>query len=65
MKLSLNWLQSYINEPLDVDMVLERLTMAGIELESIEEFSPEADSQDANITDKIVEFKITPNRGDC
>ncbi len=65
MKLSLNWLQSYINEPLDVEMVLERLTMAGIELESIEEFSPEVDSQDANITDKIVEFKITPNRGDC
>lgn len=55
MKLSLNWLQSYLEQKPDWDIILEKLTMAGIEVEDITSVD----------NDKIVEFKITPNRGDC
>ncbi len=54
MKLSINWLSSYFAVSPDWDEVLHKLTMAGIEVENIE----------ATNEDKIVEFKITPNRGD-
>lgn len=54
MKLSINWLNTYfINTP-NWDDIFHKLTMAGIEVEDIETVE----------NDKIVEFKITPNRGD-
>lgn len=78
MKLSLNWLKSYVkNSNINWDDVLEKLTMAGIELESLR---PVGTGYDANnpllsenvksatnsdLEDQVVEFKITPNRGDC
>lgn len=55
MKLSLNWLQDYIKEVSNWELILEKLTMAGIEVENIISTN----------NDQIVEFKITPNRGDC
>lgn len=60
MKLSLNTLSKFFTKPptlsdwVKADGILDKLTMAGIELESIEELS-----------NPIAEFKITPNRGDC
>ena len=55
MKVALSWLQSYlINKP-NWDMVFDRLTNAGIEIEGL---TLEEDED-------ILELKVTPNRGDC
>ena len=59
MRLSLNWLQSYFETTPNWDDVFAKLTNAGIEIEGIEDFN------ENNVTDQVVEFKITPNRGDC
>ena len=59
MRLSLNWIQSYFEITPNWDDVFEKLTNAGIEIEGIEAFN------ENNISDQVVEFKITPNRGDC
>lgn len=40
MKLSLNWLESYFITKPDWDLVLSKLTMAGIEVEGIESVAP-------------------------
>ena len=60
MKLSLNWLNNYLTDQVNWDDVLHKLTMAGIEIESVTSVNIAADS-----SDKIIEFKVTPNRGDC
>src|SRR3990167_1587979 len=66
MKLSLNWLNSYFPETKtkdqpDWDEILHKLTMAGIEVESVIEVSDDI----ASLNDRVIELKITPNRGDC
>src|SRR6185437_7852695 len=55
MKLSINWLNSYFDVIPDWDDTFHKLTMAGIEVEDVEIVD----------NDKIVELKITPNRGDA
>ncbi len=55
MKLSLDWLKSCVEQIANWEEILEKLTMAGIEVENIISMDK----------DKVVEFKITPNRGDC
>lgn len=55
MKLSINWLNSYFKIAPDWDKVLHKLTMAGLEVEGVEVVDD----------DKVVELKITPNRGDA
>src|ERR1039458_9409440 len=55
MKLSLNWLKDYIDPKLSMDALVERLTMAGLEVEGIESIGG----------DTVLELEITPNRPDC
>jgi phenylalanyl-tRNA synthetase beta chain len=55
MKLSLNWLKDYIDPKLSTDALIERLTMAGLEVEAVESISG----------DTVLELEITPNRPDC
>ena len=55
MKLSLNWLKDYIDTKLSSDELIERLTMAGLEVESVETIGG----------DTVLEIEITPNRPDC
>ena len=55
MKLSLNWLKDYIDPKLTTEELVERLTMAGLEVEAIE--SVEGDT--------VLELEITPNRPDA
>ena len=55
MKLSLNWLKDYIDPRLSTDELVERLTMAGLEVEAIESVGG----------DTILEIEVTPNRPDC
>ena len=55
MKLSLNWLKDYIDPKLSTDALVERLTMAGLEVEAVESIDG----------DTVLELEITPNRPDC
>jgi phenylalanyl-tRNA synthetase beta chain len=55
MKLSLNWLKNYIDPKLSTEKLIERLTMAGLEVETVA----------ANGADTVLELEITPNRPDC
>ena len=55
MKLSLNWLKDYIDPKLSTDELVERLTMAGLEVEAVESVGG----------DTVLEIEITPNRPDC
>jgi len=55
MKLSLNWLKDYIDPKLSTDGLVERLTMAGLEVEAVESVGG----------DTVLEIEITPNRPDC
>ncbi len=55
MKLSINWLKDYIDPKLSTDALIERLTMAGLEVEAIESVNG----------DTVLEIEITPNRPDC
>jgi phenylalanyl-tRNA synthetase beta chain len=55
MKLSLNWLKDYIDPKLSTDKLVERLTMAGLEVEALESVGG----------DTVLEIEVTPNRPDC
>ena len=55
MKLSLNWLKDYIDPKLSRTKLVERLTMAGLEVEAIESVGK----------DTVLEIEVTPNRPDC
>src|SRR5262245_14912700 len=59
MKISYNW----INELVDVDLsprdLAEKLTMAGLAVDAVEELGPDYDM------DNILEFDLTSNRPDC
>jgi len=55
MKLSLNWLQQYIDHGLTPDELSMRLTMAGLEVEHVEKIG----------IDMVFEIEVTPNRPDC
>jgi phenylalanyl-tRNA synthetase beta chain len=55
MKLSLNWLKDYIDPKLSTEKLVERLTMAGLEVEALESVGG----------DTVLEIEVTPNRPDC
>ena len=55
MKLSLNWLKDYIDPKLSRTKLVERLTMAGLEVEALESVGG----------DTVLEIEVTPNRPDC
>lgn len=55
MKISLQWLNDYVDHKLKADELVHRLTMAGLEVEEI---------IDAGHT-KVLQMEITPNRPDC
>ncbi|MFI4937871.1 MAG: phenylalanine--tRNA ligase subunit beta [Candidatus Berkiellales bacterium] len=55
MKLSDKWLRDWVNPPLTSQQLSDKLTMAGLEVEGI-------GSVDGDL---VIEFNLTPNRGDC
>ncbi|HLF18918.1 MAG TPA: phenylalanine--tRNA ligase subunit beta [Candidatus Omnitrophota bacterium] len=55
MKVSLNWLKDYVTPGIGAEELAHRLTMAGLEVETIH-------SADG---DKVFEIEVTPNRADC
>lgn len=55
MRLSLNWLKDYVDPKLSVDELVHRLTMAGLEVEEVQQAG----------NDTVFDLEITPNRPDC
>ncbi len=55
MRLPVEWIREYAPVPLSRGEIAERLTMAGLEVESLEETEAGA----------VLDIKVTPNRGDC
>jgi phenylalanyl-tRNA synthetase beta chain len=55
MKVSLQWINDYVEHKLKADELVHRLTMAGLEVEHVE---------DLGYT-KVFEIEVTPNRPDC
>ena len=55
MKISIQWLNDYVEHKLKIDDLVHRLTMAGLEVEDV---------HDAGHT-KTLQMEITPNRPDC
>lgn len=55
MKLSLNWLKDYVDPQITTEALVHRLTMAGLEVESVSHVQ----------NDTVLDLEITPNRPDC
>lgn len=55
MKLSESWLREWVNPPIDTKTLCQQFTMAGLEIDSVEEVAGET----------LIEVDLTPNRGDC
>jgi len=61
MKLTYSWLKEFATFKGSPEEIAERLTMAGLEIESLVEL-PE---NDGKRKDWLIEIAVTPNRGDC
>jgi phenylalanyl-tRNA synthetase beta chain len=55
MKISYNWLKEYVDFDASPEQLADDLSLFGHEVESIEEVGD----------DSVLDFEITPNRGDC
>ncbi len=55
MKISEKWLREWVNPALNTDALCAELTMAGLEVDSVEKQGDDA----------LIEIDLTPNRGDC
>ncbi|MCS5711905.1 phenylalanine--tRNA ligase subunit beta [Candidatus Berkiella aquae] len=55
MKFSEKWLREWVNPSLTTEQLSEQLTMAGLEVDSVEKTAQ----------DTLIEVDLTPNRGDC
>lgn len=55
MKVPLSWLKEYIALPFSAEKIAETLTLAGIEVESIEQL----------VNDTLFDISLTPNLGHC
>ena len=55
MQISEAWLRELVNPPVSTEELVEQLTMAGLEVESIEKKGK----------DCVFELEVTPNRADC
>ena len=58
VKISLSWLQYYVDIPVSVEQLCERMIMAGFEVESIEDLS---ESMDKVVVGKIIRLEKHPD----
>lgn len=61
MKFTFNWLKEFVAFDLSPDKLAERLTLAGLEVESLAPLR----EPESNREDWLFEVGVTPNRGDC
>ncbi len=64
MRFSEAWLRELVDPKCSLEELVERLTMAGLELNSLEPVVVEGDGSSQR-DDYAIELDITPNRGDC
>lgn len=67
MKVSINWLREYLNFDCPLKELADKLTMAGLEVEQIEEIEKEEFVSRGGCglkSDTVFDVKVTPNRGD-
>lgn len=64
MKYSEQWLREWVNPPVNREELCATLTMAGLEAESQSPVGLSSE-EDTSANDYILDFTITPNRGDC
>jgi phenylalanyl-tRNA synthetase beta chain len=55
MRVSLDWIKEFVDVTASPEDVAHRLTMAGLEIEGMEEIG----------NDVVMEVNVTPNRPDC
>ncbi len=55
MKISINWLKDYVDITKSPEQLADDLSVFGHEVEGIEKIGG----------DSVLDFEITPNRGDC
>ncbi|NPV93412.1 MAG: phenylalanine--tRNA ligase subunit beta [Firmicutes bacterium] len=56
MRVPISWLKEYVDINIPIEELADRLTMVGIAVDKIEQFSP---------TETVLELELTPNRSDC
>ena len=61
MKLTLNWLKEFVAFTGTPEELVQLLTMAGLEVESLSSLR----EPDTNREDCLLDIAVTPNRGDC
>ncbi len=61
MKLTFRWLNEFVELAQPPEQIAEALTMAGLEVESVEPLAPALKAEQ----DWVMEVAVTPNRGDC
>ena len=64
MRIDIEWLGEVLQRELDPEQVAEQLTLGGLEVESVRLSDTEA-GQSAGLDGVVLDFDITPNRGDC
>ena len=62
MKTSINWIKDYLDFDLEIDQVSSELTMAGLEVDAIQEIKP---SFSGVVTGKIISVSPHPNAESC
>lgn len=55
MKVPLSWLKEYTEGEIEITLIADALTMAGLEVGAVEDIEG----------DKVLDIEITPNRADC
>lgn len=64
MRIDIEWLGDMLQRELDPDRLAEQLTLGGLEVESVRLSDTEA-GEAAGLDGVVLDFDITPNRGDC
>ena len=61
MRFSKNWLQHWVDMPLQTGLIVEKFMQLGLEVASVEPVFSKTGAQ----IDEILTMALTPNRGDC
>ena len=64
MRIDIEWLGEMLQRQLDPDRLAEQLTLGGLEVESVRLSGTEAGTSSGQ-DGVVLDFDITPNRGDC
>ena len=64
MRIDIEWLGEMLQRELDPEQVARQLTLGGLEVESVRLSDTEAGAS-AGLDGVVLDFDITPNRGDC